>query len=72
MIAAKNITREDMGNAEDKRGREVQQVRLLREVVKELVEWDRVVLGGREGVLEEVEDGGEGEGEVRIVVTGPE
>ncbi|KAL9631203.1 MAG: hypothetical protein Q9204_004346 [Flavoplaca sp. TL-2023a] len=79
MIAAKNLTRGDVGDGEERRDRELEQVRLLRGVVKELGEWDRVVLGareevlvGREGVLGEVEDGGEGEGEVRIVVTGPE
>ncbi|KAL8899440.1 MAG: hypothetical protein Q9192_001571 [Flavoplaca navasiana] len=79
MIAAKNLTRWDVGDGEERRDRELEQVMLLRGVVRELGEWDRVVLGpreevlvGREGVLGEVEDGEEGEGEVRIIVTGPE
>ena len=71
MIAAKNLTRGDVGDGEERRDRDLEQVRLLRRVVKELGELDRVVLGPREEVLVGRE-GGEGEGEVRIVVTGPE
>ncbi|KAL8977707.1 MAG: hypothetical protein Q9205_006551 [Flavoplaca limonia] len=71
MIAAKNLTRGDVGDGEETRERELEQVMLLRGVVRELGAREEVLVG-REGVLGEVEDGGEGEGEVRIVVTGPE
>lgn len=63
LIETKNLTRGSGGDEGDVRGREVQQVKALRGVIGELVEWDRDVLGM---------EGRDCEGVVRIVVTPPE
>ncbi|KAL8852168.1 MAG: hypothetical protein Q9221_002992 [Calogaya cf. arnoldii] len=72
LLEAKNLTRGDVGNEDRKytRMREVEQVRLLRGLIAELVEFDREVLGARELVLGAPGEGREGV--VKIFVTPPE
>ncbi|KAI4245687.1 MAG: hypothetical protein L6R42_010122 [Xanthoria sp. 1 TBL-2021] len=50
LIETQNLTRGSGGDEGDVRGREVQQVKALRGVIGELVEWDREVLAVREWV----------------------